>query len=522
MHAGLRASVALRALSAKLDGVSTRFRLCALRTGLLALGLFLGGCGNRLPRHNAPQHVHALSEDEASKTDLGRLIREAAPSQDISGFRLLASGKEALGTLIALADRAQRTLDLQYYLIRSDGSSRAIMRHVWLAADRGVRVRLLLDDFNTAGQDDALVRLTKHRNIDVRLYNPLPSGRLYIVSRLLSSLTDLDRINHRMHNKMFVADNVLAVTGGRNLGDSYFLRDKESNFLDIDVLAAGPAVRALSATFDRFWNDPLAYPAGVVAGKSKAAPATPHETASVLTPDGDSADATDATREGLPLELGNRQLRLDWAEARVLADKPSKREQSNPPSGDSIMNDDINRLFLSAQRELLIITPYFVPGQHGMAVFQELRRRGVRVRVLTNSLATTDAPAVHIGYSRYRMSLLDLGVQLYELQPDLRMRRKTSFGWLGSSRASLHAKVMVVDGRVAIVMHSQELAKQLLQVSEEAASHSYSLSLSKDRRVQWQTYPPDPGLHGRHEPGSSMWLRIGLTLLGPFAPDEML
>lgn len=516
------------------------FRSALSAACILALLFGSVGCRGKLPPAKPRQPVSALAQDEASKTPLGGLVARAAPSGDISGFRLLSSGREALGALIALADNAKKTLDLQYYLIRGDGSSRAIMRHVWLAANRGVRVRLLLDDLNTAGQDESLMRLTRHPNIDVRLYNPLPAGRLYIVSRLLSSLTDLKRINHRMHNKMFVADNVLAVTGGRNLGDSYFLRDKDSNFLDIDVLVAGPAVRALSQTFDRFWNDPLAYPAAEVAGLASVdAGAT--NSSSVLKDTNEASEGIESPGEGVPAELGKGQLRLHWVRAHVLADKPSKVDKTGPVTEDEVIHDDINELMLSAHKELVLMTPYFVPGQHGIDLFKELRRRGVKVRILTNSLATTDAPAVHIGYSRYRESLLELGVEIYELKPDARMPRRTSIGSFGSSRASLHAKVMIIDGGLAIVgsmnldprsanlntemgvvMHSAELVGQLMGIFEEAVSHSYRLSLAPDRRIQWQTHPPDPMLNGKHEPGTSRWLKIGLMLLGPFAPDEML
>lgn len=184
-------------------------------------------------------------------TLLGRVAAAGAPNARYSGFKLVASGEEALGTLVALADHAERTLDLQYYLIHADPSTRALFAHVLAAADRGVRVRVLLDDMHTAGSDAALLKLAAHRNVEVRLYNPFPAGRASTVTRVMASLTDIARINHRMHNKMFVADNALALTGGRNLGDAYFLRSSDTNFLDLDALVAGPVVRQLSSAFDR-------------------------------------------------------------------------------------------------------------------------------------------------------------------------------------------------------------------------------------------------------------------------------
>ena len=211
-----------------------------------------------LPPPPAKPVEQAWAQPEA--TELGSLAAAAAPNLRFSGFRLLASGEDALAALAALADHAQHTLDLQYYLMRDDASTRALLRHVHGAAQRGVRVRVLLDDLNTAGADDALICLTRHPNIELRLYNPFPAGRGSTLTRVLASIRDLRRVNQRMHNKLFVADNAIAVTGGRNLGDAYFVQSLASNFVDLDVIAAGPVVRDLSASFDRFWNSDLAWP----------------------------------------------------------------------------------------------------------------------------------------------------------------------------------------------------------------------------------------------------------------------
>ncbi len=502
---------------------------------LLPCVALAGGCAS-LPPPVAHEPIHALPVAQAETTVLGKLSAKESQDARVSGFKLLISGEDALGTLIALADHAERTLDLQYYLVHSDGSSRAIMQHVWAAAERGVRVRLLIDDLNTAGQDEGLMRLTRHRNIEVRLYNPLPAGRWHTVTRIMASLSDFKRINHRMHNKMFVADNSLAVTGGRNLGDAYFLRDKASNFLDIDVLVGGPAVRALSTTFDRFWNDPLAYPVAAVAGEPAIAASASPPAASAA-----SKPVAEVPTSAFSRGLDQGKLPLTWVRARVLADKPSKMDPGAPPEADEVIYDDIDRLLLSARRELVIISPYFVPGEHGMKLFKTLRERGVAVRVLTNSLATTDAPAVHVGYSRYRLALLDMGVQIHELKPKLGTSKNASIGSLGSSRASLHAKVLVIDGQVAVVgsmnldprssklntemgvvMRSPELASQLIEVFNEVAGNSYGLSLNADHELQWTTKPPDPKLTGQYEPDASTWLKLGLKVLGPLAPDEML
>lgn len=503
----------------------------------LCVALLATGCASLPPPVPRPD-AHALATPQ--NTALGRLAIAVAPGPEVSGFRLLASGEEALSSLAALADNARHTLDLQYYLIRSDGSSLSLIQRVRAAADRGVHVRLLLDDLNTAGQDRGLLRLTRHPNIEVRLYNPFPAGRLGTISRVMASITDMRRINHRMHNKMFVADNALAITGGRNLGDAYFVQSPDSNFLDIDLIVAGPAVRALSATFDRFWNDPLAYPVAALVDSGKRGPAD------VAASEGSAPARPDIVPATIPLtefarDLPQGRLKLTWARATVLADKPSKMQAGGQPSPTEAIADDVERLVASARRELILISPYFVPGERGVALFQALRDKGVKVRVLTNSLATTDAPAVHIGYARYRAQLLAMGVELHELKP-LLSARQASLGSFGSSHASLHAKVVVLDrdtalvgsmnldprsarlnSEMGVVMHSPEIAGQLVELFEEVSEDSYHLSLSDDgRQILWTSTPPDPALTGQSEPEASAWLKFGIKLLSPFAPEEML
>jgi cardiolipin synthase C len=529
-----------------------------LRTAFVTLLFCLtgvGGCASLPPPQPRPP-VQALADPE--NTALGKFVAANAPSPGISGFRVLASGEDAFAALSALADRAQKTLDLQYYLIHSDESSRALMQRVRAAADRGVRVRLLLDDLNTAGQDDALMRLTQHPRIEVRLYNPFPSGRIATLSRVMASLTDAGRINHRMHNKMFVADNALAATGGRNLGDAYFVQSAQSNFLDIDVLVAGPAVRALSKVFDGFWNDPLAYPIGVVTGTAPAASATAAPASEASAPDhpasalagepAASAPAIVAAAAKSPLgsELARNQLKLVWAPSRVLADKPTKASapatEEAPAAPQEVISDDVEGLLRGARNEVVLISPYFVPGARGMALIEDLKRRGVHLRVLTNSLATTDAPAVHIGYARYREQMLKAGVELRELRVHLDLPR-SKVGSFGSSQASLHAKVLVIDQRdvligsmnmdprsarlnteMGVVMHSPEIARQMLQLHDEVASaNSYRLSLDPDGRLLWTLTPPGgvPQVLNS-EPEASLWLKLTVKLLSPFAPEEML
>src|ERR1700733_245733 len=227
-------------------------------TWLLATALLvLSGCAG-LPRH--VEKTRSVAFQEPDTTTLGHIVVSDEVGKNLSGIRLLSSGDEALASLIALADHAERTLDIQYYIIHQDDSTRTLLHHVRLAAARGVRVRVLVDDLNTAGEDRRFLHLSQHANVEVRVFNPFPGGRFATWTRFLASVSDMRRINHRMHNKLFVADNALAITGGRNIGDEYFTRDPRSNFIDLDVVAAGAIVAELSASFDAFWNSTYAYP----------------------------------------------------------------------------------------------------------------------------------------------------------------------------------------------------------------------------------------------------------------------
>ncbi|CAN5663292.1 phospholipase D family protein [soil metagenome] len=471
-------------------------------------------------------------------------------------MRLLVSGEDAYGALTALADNAERTLDLQYYLIRGDGSGRALMAHVRSAAERGVRVRLLIDDLNTSGEDARMLLFTRHPNIEVRLYNPFPSGRFSTISRVITSLTDVSRINHRMHNKMFVADNALAITGGRNVGDAYFVHSASSNFVDLDAIVAGNAVLALSKSFDKFWNNPLAYPVGEIVGPLAVDSALAADAPSELPePLSDSIDTNQ-----LAVELKAGKLDLAWAPATVLADQPSKILAEGEPEKHETVADEIAALMRSTRSELIVISPYFVPGQKGMALFAGLAEHGVKLRVLTNSLVTTDAPVVHIGYAKYRKAMLELGTELYELRPRLGAT-KSRLGSFGSSQASLHAKALVFDrqtvligsmnmdprsanlnSEIGLVIRSRRIAAQLVQLFEDVGrAGSYRVELTPDNKLRWSAEAPDDGrplgaalatgadapaqtgtIVTDDEPEATAWLKFSLKLLAPFAPEEML
>jgi phosphatidylserine/phosphatidylglycerophosphate/cardiolipin synthase-like enzyme len=493
------------------------------------LCLATAGCAV-LPRHVAKDRSVALRDPES--TSLGRLVEREDQGHNLSGVRLLSSGGEAFESLLALTDRAERTLDLQYYLIAQDESARILLQHVRAAAERGVRVRILVDDLNTAGEDRRLMHLGQHPNIEVRVFNPFPGGRLALWTRFLASASDIPRINHRMHNKLFVADNALAITGGRNIGDQYFMRDKNSNFIDLDVVAAGAIVPQLSASFDAFWNSRYAYPIASV-----AAPVPVASDPQWLN-DGDAAESADF----LSHEIDTGFLDLRWVPATVLADRPAKIASETSPEEEETIANDIAALMRSAQQEVIVISPYFVPGKEGIALLRSLVRRGVHIRILTNSLASTDAPLAHIGYARYRVELLHLGVDLSEVRPKPGTAR-ARFHPFRSASASLHAKAIVIDEKtvfigsmnmdyrsartnseLGIVLRSPDIAHQVISLLDEiSADGSYRLELEDhSNRIEWLSGSGADLRVWHRDPEATRLQRLTVELLAPFAPDELL
>lgn len=463
------------------------------------------------------------------------LATAAAPRND-SGFQLLDSAAMAFSSRIALIDAAQKTLDLQYYAIHADPSTELLFQHLRQAAARGVRIRILLDDFNSTGPNAQVLKLAFEPGTELRLFNPLPGGRGSSVLRIFGSLNDVPRIQRRMHNKIFVADNAIAITGGRNLGETYFGQGRDTNFVDLDVLAAGPIVRDLSASFDQYWNNPLAYPVQALV--------SPQDLAALKAAEPVQAKSEPAAS---PATFSLERMALTRAAAVVLVDKPSKigADADDVEDAQETLIDGLLQLFGRAQRDLLIVSPYFVPGERTMAVFSALRQRGVRIRVLTNSLASNDAPLAHVGYARYREALLKNGIELFEMRSEqsgsITGLGSGASGASGGSRASLHSKLVVMDGRlivvgsmnldlrsqlqnseVALLMRSQSLSAQATRLIEATlANEAYRVQLVNGQLV-WAA-PASSGLpDSTHEPDASTSLQLMLKLIGPFAPEEML
>jgi cardiolipin synthase C len=421
-----------------------------MRRGLIVatLALMLGGCAS-LPSNVARDESHALQDTATTK--LGRMSHDAQethPGQ--SGFRPLRSGVDALLARIVLAEAAQRSLDVQYYIWHDDLTGRIFANALLRAADRGVRVRVLLDDVGAQANDAVLLSLDSHPNIEIRLFNPVASRTF----RGLSMLSDFSRVNRRMHNKAFVADNQAAILGGRNIGDEYFEASSEVAFGDLDVLTVGPVVDEVSSAFDQFWNAPSSYPIATLLDRSVGSEdltALRAELAAYIEANRDSPYVTHAGSR-LADEAKSGRYDFYWGKATLLYDDPSKISRA-PDATEGNLMSQFRGIGSQIHEELLIVSPYFVPGDAGVAWLRGLVARGVRVTVLTNSLAATDVGAVHSGYQRYREALLEGGVVLYELKPGAVQPAKTEkkAKGFGSSRASLHAKTFVFDRRAVFI-----------------------------------------------------------------------
>ena len=406
-------------------------------------------------------------------------------------------------------------------------------------------MRVLVDDLHTDGAEELMEGLAAFDNVQVRLFNPFVRGRGSLFIKLVTSLDDLVRVNHRMHNKMFVADNALALIGGRNIADEYFMRARDHNFIDLDALAAGPVVQALSASFDAFWNSDYVYPIDLIVPRT-AGTREERRTALSAVLAATEAPPPDLTIPArylpycrVPADLDSGRLPLIEAYADLRVDPLDKAAGTRLSDRAGTVRAFVGQFTRAAQREVVAISPYFVPGKLGMETIEMLSRRGVRMRVLTNSLAATDQPVVYSGYSRYVLPMLRLGMEIYELSPSL-ARAHGKLGRFGESQGMLHAKIMVVDrarvfigslnidGRserynteLGILIHSPQIAEDLLSMLDfEGSAYKLRLAPAGDR-VQWVAGTAEnPQVHD-HDPEAGLWRRLR-AIPGSLLPEDWL
>jgi putative cardiolipin synthase len=501
---------------------------------LLALAVATGCAAQYAKYPRSP----STAFQEYPATPLGRLFEPAAaehPGQ--SGVMYMRYGPKALVARLALADLAERSLDLQYYIWDADVSGHLLADHIIRAADRGVRVRVLLDDNSIVDRDTAIAQLSAHPNIDIRAFNHF-RGR---GNRWSDFLTDPSRVNRRSHNKLMVADNAIAIVGGRNIADIYFGVYGVANYRDLDTVAVGPVVRDASVVFDDFWNSASAIP---YAAFVDTAPTPADADAAIAEMRAKMVSERlpypiDEEVDTLKAEMDDVRDSLIWAPVRVLYDPPEKAEDKASHNIFSVLD----ALVSNAQKEVLIENAYFVPRDHGVELVAALHARGVKVRVLTNSLASNDVLAVHSGYQKYRDDLLENGVEIYELRPDSTMDRLRWSGLTSSkSGAGLHAKAMVVDRRyvvvgsynldprsadinteLALLVDSSAFAELVAEFFDDGVKpeNSYRVTLEQGR-LRWTTSDGGTVRVYTKEPETTWWMRFKADALGFLPIHSML
>jgi putative cardiolipin synthase len=515
--------------------------------GWLSLALALIGCGT-LPAREPLLLSSALAPDDVATTPLARVAAASTPfaAQGRSGFRLLTTGEYAFDARAALVEAAQRSIDAQYYHVHGDTAGVAFLHGLRDAARRGVRVPLLVDDYHAGEAFPLLLALNAEPGAEVRLFNPLLARAGSPLARLLWSWQDFDRAQRRMHNKLFVVDNTVAVFGGRNVADEYFWRHSDANFIDLDLLAIGPVVSELSASFDSYWNSPWAWRADRVPGIARSAEPDPGllDRRAAELPLTVSAAPTDPLGQTpVRQQLRSGTLHLRWGAATVHADPPNKITDPVVLYQPTLAMRAKLEVIAQANDEVIIVNPYLVPDKPGMQLMIEAARKNVRGIVFTNSLGSTDEPLAHRAYSRYRRDMLQLGLQLYELKP-VQPALGGDFGDFGKSIGRLHVKGAAVDrrwllvgsvnldGRSAIL--NTELAVNidcpalvadaLAALGREPWHTMYRVTLAADgHTLQWR----DSGADGRVEillekPGDSALLRAWHQFQSLFVEEVML
>jgi len=461
-----------------------------------------------------------------------------------SGFYLLSDNTDAFIARFALATMAEKTLDIQYYIMHNDASGQYLYHAILSAANRGVHVRILVDDINLSGRDIRLKTFSQHENIEIRIFNPLTRRDWF---RSIELIINLDRAGRRMHNKAFIADNSAAIIGGRNIGDEYFDARPAMNFVDLDMLSVGPIVNNITNSFDDYWNSHWATPIEKLS-KSKVVRkqliSIQHKLKDKWFRIKNTEYFKSIQNADLTQMIIQKEIPFIWADAQLYYDRPGKIDSSSSESTIHF-GPKVLPYLEQAEKELLFASPYFVPGNKGTNWFRDKSKQGISIKILTNSLAATDVMAVHAGYQKYRKKLIEQNVTLFELKPtahvSLFRKNKLSRAY---SHASLHAKYMIVDQQyvfigsanldprsnklnteIGIMVNSTELAQQASQLFERTASleNSYQLTLDKpDGKISWLTQEDGKKIRYSSEPKASFIRKTGVFLLSLLPFESLL
>ena len=452
--------------------------------------------------------TESFVDRDTGDTYLGVHLADVVADQpeNYSGFYPLPDGIDALAARLLLIERAERTIDIQYYLIKTDLVGNAFVYALLRAADRGVRVRLLLDDIMTSGYDVGMEALDSHPNLQVRVFNPFNRGA---AGRSLGALGSFSRINRRMHNKSVTVDNQLTIIGGRNMANYYFGAEEEKKYGDLDVIGVGPIVDEVSGMFDEYWNHHSALPVQAVAKPLDDPTAELERVRGALEQaNADIADSKYAkvVEERLYEYVHNDDSIFDWAPYDFVYDSPDKIEKSKADSAPSITTGLAESL-RSAEEEVIIISPYFVPRKSGVETISAVQQRGIDVTIITNSLAANNQFAVHAGYAPSRKPLLENGVKLYEMRPDADISGAEFIAYSGA-KATLHTKAFVVDRKsvfigsfnfdprsininteMGVIIHDPDLAVLFANgIQNVLPNETYEVFLNEDGKVRWRSF----------------------------------
>jgi putative cardiolipin synthase len=532
-------------------------RSARIRSLLLFSALAMAGCAGLPPGADYPRTPStALARPEEGR--IGTVFaRESRENGGLSGFHILSAGVDGFLARVQMIAAAEKTVDLQYYIIHGDETGRLLIGALLRAADRGVRVRVLVDDGAMTADDDELMALDGHPLIEIRIFNPFAYRGHSKVIRATEFMFNASRLDYRMHNKLLVVDNTAALVGGRNIGNEYFQMDPASQVADDDVFVVGPVVGKLSATFDQYWNSPLAIPAAAF-GHDQAEKLAeyraeesggPRQQLQTLPTQGVDYVSQIATGEPYAGLIAGR-LPLVWAHAQVVCDSPDKKNVESGERAGQLMSPLVAKTAGAVRSELLIVTPYFIPTDGELQILKDLRSRNVRVRILTNSLESSEEPVAFSGYRHYRVPLLEEGVELYEVR-SLLGNTRGSGQTVAISRFgnySLHAKLFVFDRRklfvgsmnfdqrskrlnteVGLIIDSPELAQQSAARFDSMVqpANSYVLRLARAGAGQrpelvWDTLEDGKPVEYSREPVRSEWRRLEVNLLSLLPLDAEL
>ena len=505
-----------------------------------SIAITVTGCST-LPKHKIESIPETTLQVDTAQTTLAQIIQPLQEQHpDLTGYLVLFEPLEALATRLSLIDKAEKRLDLQYYIWDNDKVGSLALHALIRAADRGVKIRLLIDDNNAKSTEGIFLALAQHPNIEVKLFNPY-RFRKY---RALDMILDLKRINRRMHNKSFIADHQVALIGGRNMTNQYYNVSDNYQFSDVDVMLVGTAVKDISHSFDEYWNHEYAYKVQEVVKQSahhlsyeslKRQLDEHYERVTVQ-------NYMDLTSNSQAIDsLMSRDIQLDWVKAEVVKDSPDKIKSKAKKK--EHLNFQLIQHLEQPEKNVDLISAYFVPEKKGAKMLTDLAKDGVKVRVLTNSFKANDVAVVHAFYGKYRQNLLEHGVQLYEFLPALNkndldkntedLAKKAKVSIKGLSRSSLHAKLMALDEKqvfigsfnfdprsaylnteIGVLLNSPPLAQAVhTTMDENLSKYAYKLVLDANKKITWQRQTPQGPVIYTKEPRMKWWQRAGIKML---------